>query len=68
MSPSFPVARSNTTNKALTSLRHTGPDQLEGLPLDDLFNLVGHQQRQREDRDQSGRDRLQDGHRSDRRS
>jgi len=52
----------------LTSLRHTGPDQLEGLPLDDLFNLVGHQQRQREDRDQSGRDRLQDGHRSDRRS
>ena len=44
------------------------PDQLEGLPLDDLFNLVGHPQRQRGDRDWSGGDRLPDGRRLGRRS
>ncbi len=44
------------------------PDQLEGLPLDDLFNLVGHQQRQREDRDRFGGDRLPDERRSGRHS
>ncbi len=44
------------------------PDQLEGLPLDNLFNLVGRCQRQREDLDRSGGDRLHDGSRSNRRS
>ncbi len=49
----IPVAHRAAAARRLVEDGGVSPDQLNGLPLDDLFNLVGHRQRERHDCDRT---------------
>jgi hypothetical protein len=49
----IPVAHRAAAARRLVEDGFVSVEQLNGLPLDDLFNLVGHRQRERDDCDRT---------------